>query len=146
MISTRQHLVRRVGPVQEDRYSDPANWNGYVNGNMNNVSANNFNYAGSISMPFNGTPWRIGDQNQWPDGETNATIDEVRLSNRARSADWIAAQYRSMTNYIITFGAEAFAPRIRIEDSADGTGVEIDTRTVASGANFTGYAISRDAS
>ena len=122
------------------------NWNVYVNGNRNNVSANNFNYAGSISMPFNGTPWRIGDQNQWPDGETNATIDEVRLSNRARSADWIAAQYRSMSNNFITFGLEAFAVSIRIEDSADGTGVEIDTRTVASGANFTGYAISRDAS
>ena len=122
------------------------NWNVYVNGNRNNVSANNFNYAGSISMPFNGTPWRIGDQNQWPDGETNATIDEVRLSNSARTADWIAAQYRSMSNNFITFGAEAFATRIRIEDSADGSGAEIDTRTIASGASFTGYAISRDAS
>jgi hypothetical protein len=122
------------------------NWNIYVNGNRDNPSANNFNFAGSISMPFNGTPWRIGDQNQWTDGETNAVIDELRLSNIARSADWIAAQYRSMSNNFITFGDEAFATKIRIEDRADGTGVEIDTRTVASGASFTGYAISRDAS
>jgi hypothetical protein len=43
----------------------------------------------------------------------------------------------------VTSGA---ATRIRIEDSADGTGAEIDTRTVASGGSFVGYAISRDAS
>jgi hypothetical protein len=122
------------------------NWNIYVNGNRDNVSANNFNYAGSISMPFNGTPWRIGDQNQWPNGETGAVIDELRLSNKARSANWIAAQYRSMSNNFITFGSEASATKIRIEDSADGSGAEIDTRTIASGASFTGYAISRDAS
>jgi len=122
------------------------NWDVYVNGNKDNLSANNFSLAGSISMPFNGTPWRIGDQNQWPGGETNGVIDEVRLSNRARSADWVRAQYRSMSSNFITFGLEAFATKIRIEDSADGSGAEIDTRTDASGENFVGYAISRDAS
>src|SRR4030043_880371 len=51
-----------------------------------------------------------------------------------------------MSSNFITFGLEAFATRIRIEDSADGSGAEIDTRTVASGENFVGFAISRDAS
>jgi len=51
-----------------------------------------------------------------------------------------------MNNNFIALGLEAFATKIRIEDSADGSGAEIDTRTVASGASFTGYAISRDAS
>ena len=103
-------------------------------------------YAGSITMPFDGTPWRIGDQNQWTGGESNAAFDELRLSNMARSDNWIAAQYLSMTNNFITYGTEAYAVEIRIEDSADGTGAEIDTRTVASGASFVGYAISRDGS
>jgi hypothetical protein len=122
------------------------NWNVYVNGNRDNPSANNFSHAGSISMPFNGTPWRIGDQNQWTDGETNAVIDELRLSNTARSADWIRAQFLSMSNNFITFGSEAFAVSITIEDSADGSGAEIDTRTTGSGGSFTAYAIARDAS
>ena len=35
---------------------------------------------------------------------------------------------------------------IRIEDRADGSGVEIDTRTITSGGSFVAYAISRDGS
>jgi hypothetical protein len=121
------------------------NWNVYVNGNRDNLPVNNFRYAGSISLPFNGSPWRIGDQNQWTGGETSAAIDEVRLSGTARSADWIRAQFLSMSDTFITFGAEAFAVSLRIEDQADGSGVEIGTRTIGSGASFTAYAISRDA-
>jgi hypothetical protein len=36
----------------------------------------------------------------------NSTIDEVRISNVARSADWIRAQYLSMNNGLITYGGE----------------------------------------
>jgi hypothetical protein len=36
----------------------------------------------------------------------NGIIDEVRTSNILRSADWIAAQYKSMSNTFITFGDE----------------------------------------
>ena len=118
----------------------------YLNGTRNNVSPNNYTYAGSISMPFNGTPWRLGDQNQWTDGETSAALDEVRLSRTPRSADWIAAQYLSMSDNFITYGVEAFAVRIAIEDRADGSGAEIGTRTIASGQDVVGYAVSRDAS
>jgi hypothetical protein len=38
------------------------------------------------------------------------TLDEVRLSASARSADWIAAQYLSMTGAFVTVGAEETAP------------------------------------
>jgi hypothetical protein len=34
-------------------------------------------------------------------------IDEVRISNKGRSADWVAAQYLSMINRFITFGPES---------------------------------------
>ena len=33
-------------------------------------------------------------------------VEEVRVSNVARSADWIKAQYLSMTNAFIAYGAE----------------------------------------
>ena len=33
-------------------------------------------------------------------------IDEVRISNTARSAEWIEAQYKSMTDDYVSFGAE----------------------------------------
>lgn len=34
------------------------------------------------------------------------SLDEIRLSSVARSADWIAAQYLSQTDALLTFGAE----------------------------------------
>lgn len=36
----------------------------------------------------------------------NGVIDELRLSGVARTADWIAAQYRSMSGTFVTFGIE----------------------------------------
>jgi len=33
-------------------------------------------------------------------------LDEVRISNLARSADWVAAQYASMTGSLVTYGFE----------------------------------------
>ena len=40
----------------------------------------------------------------------NGIVDEVRISNPARSADWIAAQYDSMMDDFITFGGEEEVP------------------------------------
>jgi hypothetical protein len=43
----------------------------------------------------------------WPGTyDLDGIIDEVRISNVARSADWIKAQYLSMTDAFITFGLE----------------------------------------
>ena len=44
--------------------------------------------------------------NSGPGEYFNGIIDEVRISNSARSADWIAAQYLSMNDGFITFGDE----------------------------------------
>jgi hypothetical protein len=89
---------------------------------------------------------------------TGGVVDsDLVVSGDARSATFtghaagtgrIRAQDATLgedTTGVITVTAGA-ATRIRIEDSADGSGAEIDTRTIASGASFTGYAISRDAS
>jgi hypothetical protein len=40
------------------------------------------------------------------DHEFDGSIDEVRISNNARSADWIKAQYLSMDDSFISFGEE----------------------------------------
>lgn len=48
-------------------------------------------------------------------------IDEVRISDIARSADWIKAQYLSMTLAFITFGGEYHIP---LTSSDLGSGVE----------------------
>jgi len=40
----------------------------------------------------------------------NGTIDETRISNTSRSADWIEAQYLSMTDSLISFGSSEAGP------------------------------------
>jgi PKD repeat protein len=70
------------------------------------------------------------------------------FTGHATGTGTIRAQHATLgedTTGVVTVTAGT-ADRIRIEDAADGTGAEIDTRTIASGASFTGYAISRDAS
>jgi hypothetical protein len=39
-------------------------------------------------------------------GAMDGRLDEIRISSVARSADWLAAQYKSQTNSFNTFGAE----------------------------------------
>lgn len=48
-------------------------------------------------------------------------IDEVRISDTARSADWIAAQFLSMTDDYIEFGVEEATGTIIIEKDTDPT-------------------------
>jgi len=50
-----------------------------------------------------GGPMGIANYN---DDYFKGIIDEVRISDTARSADWIKAQYLSMTNSFITYGSE----------------------------------------
>jgi hypothetical protein len=57
------------------------------------------------SIVANNEPLRIGTDRTGR--YFNGTIDEVRISNIARSADWIMAQYLSMNNSFITSGDAA---------------------------------------
>ena len=69
---------------------------------INDSLQKNNSYSQSIA---NGTDLRIGG---WSSGSYffNGSIDEVRISNIARSADWISAQYKSMDDSFVTFGDE----------------------------------------
>jgi hypothetical protein len=56
-----------------------------------------------IPVSFSGPIW-FGDGTYYDAFE--GIIDEVRISNKSRSADWISAQYLSMTDNFITFSVE----------------------------------------
>ncbi|MBW2276889.1 MAG: DUF2341 domain-containing protein [Deltaproteobacteria bacterium] len=87
--------------------------------------------TGWIEVSVNGAPWEsvfYGDTSSyildpptplfigtWPGGGpggyyTHGLVDEVRVSNVARSADWNRAQYLSMTRAFYELGAEESAP------------------------------------
>ena len=51
-------------------------------------------------------PTKIGCRNDYNDYEFNGTIDEVRISDIARSSAWIKACYYSEMDELITFGEE----------------------------------------
>jgi len=60
--------------------------------------------------------------------QINGVIDEVRVSNIARSEDWIEAQYLSMTGSFITYGSPT--PRPRTAGASDEAGVAKDVFAV----------------
>src|SRR3990172_3742814 len=56
--------------------------------------------------PFNGTgPFNIGARDNGGSQVFNGAIDEARVSTVVRSAAWISAQHKSMTDVFITFGS-----------------------------------------
>jgi len=86
----------------------------------------------------------VVDSDLVPSGDSRSAT----FTGHAAGTGRIRALHASLgedTTGVITVTAGA-GVTIRIEDSADGSGAEIGARTVASGASFVGYAISRDAS
>ena len=76
----------------------------YANGQR--ISTTSFS-PGASSMEYGKALWRIGIGSPGTATYRNAAdgkIDEVRISSVARSDDWIAAQYLSMTDSFITYG------------------------------------------
>jgi len=63
--------------------------------------------GGTMTGAFgnNAYPVQIGDSG-FAGGEFDGLMDEVRLSNIGRSADWIRAQYLSMNNSFVTYGQQ----------------------------------------
>jgi hypothetical protein len=71
----------------------------YRNGVQDNAAANNFDYAGTATVPFSGASWILGNDPQWTTANTdsNVILDEVRVSNIARSAGWILTEYNNQS-------------------------------------------------
>lgn len=75
-------------------------WAGYLDG------AQVFSTARTFSLTTTTNDLFFGDLNGSTSFNANASIDEIRVSNTARSAAWIAASYKSETDAFNTFNSE----------------------------------------
>jgi hypothetical protein len=65
----------------------------------------------TISLTIIDNPIRIGGRTGGYNGQyLNGIINEVRISNIARSASWIALQYQSTNDTLLIYGPEETAP------------------------------------
>jgi hypothetical protein len=80
-------------------------------------------------------------QNIW-----DGTLDELRLSDTARSADWIAAQYLTQTDAFITFGVAETAPATSgvVANDSDPDGDPINAILVSGPSNAASFAFNAD--
>ncbi|MGC1830933.1 MAG: IPT/TIG domain-containing protein [Candidatus Acidiferrales bacterium] len=65
----------------------------YVNGVLNGTSSQTFFNLDSLARPYT-----LGGHPVYSGFNFNGTIDEARVSNIARSADWIATEYSNQSN------------------------------------------------
>ena len=73
----------------------------FVDGKLENASSiDNAHIADGNGV------FRIGSDHDGGMGTFIGTIDEVRVSNGARSVNWIAAQHKSMTDTFLSFNVE----------------------------------------
>jgi hypothetical protein len=85
---------------------------GMKNGNDARIYLNGTLDAQTNTPPYNGVNNTnnliIGQRPSNPTEYINSVVDEIRISNVARSAGWTKAQYLSMTDGYVTFEAEVF--------------------------------------
>ena len=77
----------------------------YVNGVEKNT-----NTTPSGAIDDNSESLFIGDTSNDTNFEFDGTIDEVRVSSIARSAEWIEAEYRSHRDNMLTYGSKENSP------------------------------------
>ncbi len=99
--------------------------------------------AGTLNQSDTATGFGVGYNGT--DTPFDGIIDEVRISNIVRSADWIEAQYKSMNLTFNTFGGEETAPPLPVELVAfdavvNGTEVRLAWKT-ASETNNAGFEV-----
>ncbi|HET6583390.1 MAG TPA: LamG domain-containing protein, partial [Nannocystaceae bacterium] len=68
--------------------------------------------SGSYPGPIKTTDSNVmfGKNEQQPGREFEGEMDEVRISDIARSRSWIAMQYRSMNDEVLEYGPEKTCP------------------------------------
>ncbi|MAE66809.1 MAG: hypothetical protein CMJ18_21330, partial [Phycisphaeraceae bacterium] len=88
------------------------------------VSVNQNNGPNGSSNSDTAITLSVGNRSSATDRSFDGMIDEVRLATVERSADWIAAQYLSMTDALVTYGAPEAVDSVLSNDSApDGDGL-----------------------
>ncbi|MBU6240058.1 MAG: DUF2341 domain-containing protein, partial [Planctomycetes bacterium] len=122
---------------------DTTGGNIYSNGvSLATLGGGNLNYNDPNVLI--GAQWNGGSN---PDQEWTGYIDEVRISNVKRSANWISAQYASMTGSLITYAGVTTVNQYSVgpvsDTNAAGNSV---SENAASGTNvgITAYAVDQD--
>ena len=100
--------------------------------------------SGAISMPgwhclprHGSASSQIGSNDAGGTSYFDGRIDEARIATAARSAGWVLADYRAMTNTFVTMGGAQSAPA---------TGGVLDNDTDADGNSLTATLVSGPAS
>jgi hypothetical protein len=103
----------------------------YVDGNLNDSTYNR------AAENFSGW-WRIGSYmtSGWPSGQDGyfpGVIDEVRVSNTVRSADWIKTEYNNQSNPSAFYSVEKNCPETvpQISEFACSIPITIDSSKVS---------------
>lgn len=99
--------------AHEGNITIPLNQWTYIAGTYDGSTQKSFfdgNLDGSTNQSFtistNNVPFTIGKASYNNSSFFDGKIDEVRISNVARSEDWISAQYASMIDAFISYGIE----------------------------------------
>ena len=95
-------------------YDSAGTWKIYVNGTLQNTDTTT---SGALDSDVNSL-FIGGRYNETTNGYFNGTIDEVRISNAIRSADWIATSYNNQNSpgTFYTVATEETAPALYLQD------------------------------
>jgi len=113
----------------------------YIDGNLNNSTYNSAaeNYTGW---------WRIGSYKAsgWPSGQDGyfpGVIDEVRVSNTIRSADWIKTEYNNQSNPATFYSVEKNCPETTptISEFACNIPITIDSSKVSGTSDLINFPV-----
>lgn len=85
----------------------------YVNGSAKTDNGTNLTplWAANATDNANSACGSIGAEDDGSGAFFSGILDEVRFANTARSAAWIAADYKSLSDGFLTFGSEETDPR-----------------------------------
>ncbi|MAE67175.1 MAG: hypothetical protein CMJ18_23185, partial [Phycisphaeraceae bacterium] len=99
--------------------------------------------SGNYTGPIAGNTSRLGISHADPTYDFAGYIDEVQISNLARSDDWISAQHKATKNapgdVFVAFGGEELAPAtgglLANDSDVDGDALQVNTTPVMGPAN-----------
>ena len=103
---------------------DGSNIRYYKNGGLVNTISQTVAQAGT---PLSFSIGRLGE---YAGFNFNGLIDEVRVSDTARSTEWIEAQYLSTTDALLTYGSSESSPGVNLllrMDEGSGTSTKDDS-------------------
>ncbi len=111
----------------------------YINGQAKRTQTVTADFANSAAELLLGSVTRDDGTSAWFDG----VIDEVRVSNTARSSTWLTTQYNNQTNVddFMTFGTEETNNAVELEQTSYRwfeNGIDVEFGTVGRIADDTG--------